>query len=86
MELYKRKGIPWRIIDREALVVDPQSSLVYPFNRVAARIWQLLDGTRGLPEITKMICGEFEADKEIAAQDTEDFIAQLKEAGLIEKL
>lgn len=86
MELYKRKNIPWRIIDKEALVVDPHSSLVYPFNRVAARIWQLLDGTHGLQEIADIIYNEFEADKKLVAEDTRNFISQLKEARLIERL
>lgn len=67
-------------------MVNPRDSLVYPFNAVSARIWQLLDGSRGLEEIIGIIHNEFEADKEVIARDAAGFIRQLKEAGLIEKV
>ena len=67
-------------------MVDSKKSLIYPLNATAAQIWQLLDGARSLEEITKIIQGEFDAQKEDIESDVSSFISQLKEAGLIEKI
>ncbi|MDD4938623.1 MAG: PqqD family protein [Candidatus Omnitrophica bacterium] len=84
MAVYRKRNIPWRIIDGEALVVDPEKSLIYPFNAVAARVWQLIDGAKDTDEIAEMIFREFEAEKALIHADITDFIAQLKESELIE--
>lgn len=86
MEIYKKRDIPWRIIDDEALVVNPKTSLIYPFNATSSRLWQLIDGARGVEEIIDIIEKEFDKDKQTIQSDTLNFIQQLKEAGLIEKI
>lgn len=86
MEIYKRKNIPWRTIEDQAVAVNPKTSLVYPLNAVAARIWQLIDGIKDINEISELICQEFEVGKTVAKSDTISFISQLKDAGLIEKI
>ena len=86
MEIYRRKDIPWRIIDKEALAVNPKTSLIYPLNTVACRIWQLIDGTKSAEDIIKIMLEEFDADKKTLNLDVENFISQLSEAGLIESI
>jgi len=86
MEIYRKKDIPWRIIDNQALVVNPKTSLIYPLNVTACQIWQLLDGVKNIKEIAEIIYNEFEADKETIQSDVLSFISQLKDAGLIEKI
>lgn len=85
MEIYRRKDIPWRKIDTEALIVNPKTSLIYPLNSTAVRIWELIDGEKDAQQITVIIADEFEADEETIKNDVSDFIGQLKDAGLVEK-
>ena len=86
MEIYKRKDIPWRVIEENALLVNPKTSLIYPLNTVACRIWQLLDGKSGADEIAGIIKEEFDVEEDVLRPDLAEFILQLKEAGLIEKI
>lgn len=86
MEIYRRKTIPWRVIDEKALVVNPATSLIYPLNATAAVIWQSLDGSRDIKGIAEIICGEFEVEHSQALADIRDFIGKLNEAGLVEDI
>lgn len=52
-------------------------------NSVANHIWGLLDGEHDLNAIQESLAENFEVDPEQAQADLEDFISQLKEAGLI---
>ncbi|KPK40700.1 MAG: hypothetical protein AMJ78_06935 [Omnitrophica WOR_2 bacterium SM23_29] len=79
----RNDDIAWRIIDGEALVVSPKSSLIYPLNEVATRIWELLDGKRTVFDISSIICDEFEGDTAVIQKDVVDFIQDLLKGGLI---
>lgn len=85
MAVYKRKDIPWRLIEDKALVVNPETSLIYPFNAVASRVWELLDGTRSVSDLAAIIVQEFDTDEKTALGDVEDFIRDLEKAGLLQK-
>lgn len=56
---------------------------VYTLSAVAARVWSLLDGARGLEEIVETICSEYEIDRETAMADVAELLADLTGAGLI---
>ncbi len=84
MAVYKRKDVPWRLIEDKALVVNPETSLIYPFNAVASRVWELLDGTKSLSDIAAVIVQEFDTDEKTALGDVADFIHNLEKAGLVQ--
>lgn len=86
MAVYKRKDIPWRIIEDKALVVNPETSLIYPFNTVACRVWELLDGTKSVSDVAAIIVREFDTDDKTAISDITDFICDLEKAGLVQAL
>ena len=86
MEIYRRKDIPWRIIDKEALVVNPKTSVIFPLNNTSCRIWQLIDGARSAEDLTKAMLEEFDIDEETLRFDVKNFISQLEKEGLIEKI
>jgi len=86
MAVYKRKDIPWRLIEDKALVVNPETSLIYPFNAVASRVWELLDGTKSVSDIAAIIVQEFDTDEETALADLADFTRDLEKAGLLQAL
>jgi len=68
-----------RIIDGEAVIVLPQSGQVNVLNEVGSRIWELIDGTRNVGEITEAIVAEYDVTSEQAERDVEEFIQELVE-------
>ena len=80
----RRPEIPWRVIEEEAVVVNPRTGLVYPLNPVGTRCWELADGSRTLSDIVEVICEEFEAPRESIERDVEAFILGMQEKQLIE--
>ena len=80
----RRRAVPWRTLDTEALVVDVGGGRVYPLNQVAARIWQLCDGARTVETIVRTLAEEFDADEEVIRLDAERFIHELAGAQLVD--
>jgi pyrroloquinoline quinone biosynthesis protein D len=78
----RRKDVPWRVIDTEALVVDVKAGLLFPLNAVAARIWQLCDGQRTAAEIVTILAEEFDADTPTIRADVDEFLRALVQRGL----
>jgi len=58
----RRRSVPWRAIDTEAVVVDVKSGLLYPLNAVGATIWDLCDGSRTVDEIVAALVDTFDAE------------------------
>ena len=79
----RRKQVPWRALDTEALVVNVKTGMLYPLNSVGTRIWELCDGERTLAEIVAALAAEFEADERTIREDAERFIVELAEASLV---
>ncbi len=52
---------------------------LYTLNEVGARVYELIDGKRGLREIVNTIVKEFEVTEQQAESDVREFIAQLLE-------
>ncbi len=84
-EKYPRKNAQSasRLIDDEAVVVLPMESSISTLNSVGTRIWELADGTRTICEIATEIQNEFDVEKEIALNDTVDFIKELSDKKMI---
>jgi pyrroloquinoline quinone biosynthesis protein D len=80
----RRRHVPWRTLDTEALVVDVTAGTLYPLNSVAARIWALCDGERTIAQIVRSLADEFDADEELIRRDAERFIDDLTTARLVE--
>ncbi len=56
---------------------------LYTLNETGAFIWQALDGTRSLAEISKMLEERYDAPAEVLAADLLEIADGLAEAGLI---
>lgn len=80
----RRRAVPWRTLDTEALVVDVNAGTLYPLNSVAARIWELCDGARSVEDIVGELAREFDADEDVIRRDAERFIQDLTSARLVE--
>ena len=66
-----------RSLDGEAVVVLPLESMVYTFDSVGTRIWELIDGFKKIANIVNDIQKEYEVGSAIAEQDTINFINEL---------
>ena len=82
------RDVVFRRVADEAVLVPLSQNVgnldwVYTLTPVAARVWQLLDGTRGTAEIVAAVCEEFDVDEATAANDVEELLDALADAGLI---
>lgn len=56
---------------------------IYTLSSVAARVWNLLDGTRDVENVVAAVAGEFEVDRETAASDVAELIHALEDIALV---
>lgn len=73
-----------RIVDGQAVVVEPRSGMVNVLNEVGARMWELADGSRTASEIIDLLVEEFDAEPGQIRVDTLAFMADLLGKGLLE--
>ena len=52
---------------------------VYTLNETGAFIWDQIDGKRNILELTDILTGEYEIDKETAGKDVLEFIDNMKD-------
>ncbi len=75
--------IAWRIVDHQAVVLSLEDKQIRGLNPVGTRIWELIDGKTTFDQIARIISREFDISPAQAMQDTQEFINQLVEKGLI---
>ncbi len=73
----------FRIIDGEAIVVLPDRGEVKVLNNVGSRIWELIDGSVTVNQISEKICQEYEVKVDKALSDVLDFIKELSDNGML---
>lgn len=56
---------------------------IYTLSSVAARVWNLLDGTRDVENIVDTVADEFDVDRETAAADVAELIHALADIALV---
>ncbi len=59
---------------------------VYTLNEVAARIWELTDGSRSVEQVRDAIVDEFEVTPEEAQDDLVELFLQLTEIGALQEI
>jgi hypothetical protein len=79
----RRRDVPWRQLDTEALIIDVKTGLAYPLNSVGARIWQLCDGAQTLDGIIATLVAEFDADEATIREDTTRLVQEMATARLL---
>ena len=73
-----------RILDREAVIVQPNQGEVKVLNEVGAHIWTLADGSRSVREIALAVADHYDVPPDQAETDTMEFLNELREKALIE--
>lgn len=72
-----------RVVDGEAVIIQPEKGLVSVLNGVGSRIWELSDGTRALEEIARVVAAEYQVDPDDVRTDAEEFVANLVQQGML---
>lgn len=77
-----------RVIAGETILVPVRGrkgdlDAIYNLNAVAGYIWNRIDGRTTLRQLVDGVCSEFEVAPETAEADTRQFVAALREAGLV---
>jgi len=67
-----------RTYDGEAFIVVPGRGEYNILNPVGTRVWDLIDGTKGVTEIVKVISDEFDVTQEAAEADVMSFLEDLR--------
>jgi len=89
-EVYKKKhDIIFRKVAGETILVPISGRLadmqrIFALNPVGEFIWDEIDGSRTLQQISEDIQSNFDAGREEADEDLEAFITELLKEGLIE--
>ena len=70
-------------IDQEIVVMRLDNGEFFSLEGTAAATWRLIDGTRDRAALIEALATEYGTDRSEIAADVDDFLAQLKELGLI---
>jgi len=73
-----------RVVDGEAVIVEPKTGLVNVTNPVGSRIWELLDGKRSVSELARIVSEEYDADSKTVLKDALEFLGDLESKGLVQ--
>ncbi|MEA2640325.1 MAG: hypothetical protein QOF51_1719 [Chloroflexota bacterium] len=70
-------------LDDDLIVYDEQSSEGFVLNATAAHIVQLLDGSRTVAAVARVIAQEYGVEYQQALTDVRELISELREASLL---
>jgi PqqD family protein of HPr-rel-A system len=81
---YRRDpGLPFQKLEEETIVVDPRSREVHLLNDTAARVWELLESSCSLDELTETLAEEYDAPPEAVREGIEELLTGLRDKGLL---
>jgi hypothetical protein len=86
----RREGVVLREVAGEHILVPVRRDVadlraIFALNRVGLRIWEMLDGARGLDGILAELVERFDVTAEEASADLRSFVERLNDAGLVER-
>ena len=82
--LRKNKNMVTRVIDDETILLpiyktSDEMNCIYTLNKVASRVWQMIDGRKTLGEIKNKILQEFDTTPDELGKEMRKFLKELKE-------
>ena len=70
-------------IDQEIVIMVLSTGEFFSLSGTAATIWRLIDGERNESDLVTATAKEFDASDSDIAADIQEFLAQLRETGLL---
>lgn len=83
---YPRRALDVRSRTARGQTYVARGQVVFELTEVAARIWQLADGSRTIAEIGSLVAAEYDVDAQTAEADASAFIGELRQAGFVEQV
>jgi PqqD family protein of HPr-rel-A system len=81
---YKRDpGLPFQKLEEETIVVDPRTREVHLLNDTAARVWELLEASCSLDDLTGALAEEYDATPDAMRAGVEELLGGLRDKGLL---
>lgn len=82
--LRKNANMVTRVIDDETILMpiyktSDEINCIYTLNKVASRIWELIDGKKTLSDLRSEILNEFDTTPGEVDKEMEKFLKDLKE-------
>jgi hypothetical protein len=71
-------------LEGEAVILNLSRGIYFGLNPVGARIWELLQQPRTIPDIRDTLLAEFEVDSGRCEQDIRALLDQLASKGLVQ--
>ncbi|MBN1273909.1 MAG: PqqD family protein [Candidatus Aminicenantes bacterium] len=75
--------IPWREIEKKAVIVSIKDNEVIVLNEVGTEIWKFLNNERKLDQIIEHVLSMFEADRSTVKRDVEEFLEKMQQRELL---
>lgn len=87
----KSLAVASRRVENETVIIkaerfpksDHENRIMRYLNKTGSVIWELIDGTRSVNSMMKVIVEKFDVDAEIIEKDVKDFLGDLTEDQLI---
>jgi hypothetical protein len=73
-----------QVIDGEAVILDIPGKVLRGLNPVGSRMWELVDGTRTLTDIARVVADEFGRTEEEVVNDVVIFMGDLADRRVLE--
>ena len=70
-------------IDHEIVIMRLDNGEFFSLSGTGAAIWRLIDGTRDRAAVIAAAAGQFDAPEDEIAGDVDEFLATLRETGLL---
>jgi hypothetical protein len=70
-------------VDDEVVVMRLDTGEFYSLSGTAAAIWRLIDGQRDRASLIAALADEFEGDDAAIATDVDEFVARMRDMGLL---
>jgi hypothetical protein len=86
----RREDVLLRVVAGEQILVPIRNNVaqmqsIFALTGIGAAVWNLLDGVRTLDGVLSAILEQYDIGEEQARNDLQAFVAQLREAGLVER-
>lgn len=88
--LRRSKAVVSRVVADEAIVVPIRRGAadmdsIFTFNETGTRLWAMIENNQSASDLATHLQAEYGLSAEKAAADTEQFLADLVDAGLIDR-
>jgi hypothetical protein len=80
----RHEGVAWKDVDGEIVALDEQAAVYLAANPAGALLWRTLAGGSTREELVAELMNEYGIERDRAAADTEAFLRDLSERGLLD--